>query len=232
MDKPVQALEARGEKVSVVLASEPDNCPCCHRAIHPTLIYAASRKVVGKVQITYRCTDSKCELMFFALFSTTGVVVANGPRYALVSSYPQSPAKSVFPEAVEAMSPAFVEIYDQAMSAESHELSQLVGIGLRKSLEFLIKDFASAQNPGEEATIRSTMLMPCITKYVDDANVKECAKRATWLGNDETHYTRRWTDRDVVDLKRLVRLTVNWIDNVLMTRMYIAEMADGKPQAV
>ncbi|MCE3606091.1 hypothetical protein LXA47_21135 [Massilia sp. P8910] len=230
MDKPLQAIEARGEKVSVVLMSEPDHCPCCHRAVHPTLIYAASRQSVGEVQITYRCTDSKCELMFFALFNRTAAIVANGPRYCFDRSYPQSSTKSVFPEAVVAMSPSFVEIYDQAMSAESHELSQLVGIGLRKSLEFLIKDFASAQNPGEEAAIRNTMLMPCINKYVDDANVKECAKRATWLGNDETHYTRRWTDRDVVDLKRLVRLTVNWIDNVLMTSMYIAEMADGKPQ--
>jgi hypothetical protein len=54
--------------------------------------------------------------------------------------------------------------------------------------------------------------------------VKECAKRAAWLGNDETHYTRKWETKDVSDLKLLVKLTVNWIDNVLLTEKYIAEM--------
>ena len=54
--------------------------------------------------------------------------------------------------------------------------------------------------------------------------MKECAKRAAWLGNDETHYTRKWEDKDVKDLKLLVHLTVNWIDNVLLTQKYISEM--------
>jgi hypothetical protein len=54
--------------------------------------------------------------------------------------------------------------------------------------------------------------------------VKACAKRAAWLGNDETHYVRKWTDKDVRDLKILITLTINWINNVLLTRKYTAEM--------
>lgn len=52
--------------------------------------------------------------------------------------------------------------------------------------------------------------------------------RAVWLGNDETHYVRKWEEKDVNDLKLLVRLTVNWIDNVLLTKKYIADMSAGK----
>ena len=33
------------------------------------------------------------------------------------------------------------------------------------------------------------------------------------LGDDETHYERRWIDKDLNDLKNLIRLTVNWIAN-------------------
>jgi len=133
-----------------------------------------------------------------------------------------------FSETINEVSPSFVEIYNQAVSAESHDLDQLVGIGLRKSLEFLIKDFSCLQHPGKDEEIRTTLLSACITRYIDDVNVKECAKRAAWLGNDETHYTRRWDDRDINDLKLLVRLTVNWIENVILTKKYLSEMADGR----
>lgn len=121
-----------------------------------------------------------------------------------------------------------MEIYDQALVAESQSLSQMVGIGIRKSLEFLIKDYAILQNPDKAEEIKKETLAKCISLYIADQNVKECAKRAAWLGNDETHYMRKWEMKDIGDLKRLVRLTVNWIDNVLLTKAYVSEM--DKPQ--
>jgi hypothetical protein len=70
-------------------------------------------------------------------------------------------------------------------------------------------------------------LGPWIDKYVTDPNVKICAVRATWLGNDETHYVHRWEAKDVTDLKNLVKLTVNWIESVLLTEQYRVEMPSG-----
>ena len=66
--------------------------------------------------------------------------------------------------------------------------------------------------------------MACINDYVTDTNIKECARRATWLGNDETHYERRWNEHDIEDLKVLIDLTKNWIDNELLTEHYIETM--------
>lgn len=37
------------------------------------------------------------------------------------------------------------------------------------------------------------------------------AKRAAWLGNDETHYVRKHEHMTVNDLKRLIDLTIHWI---------------------
>ena len=38
----------------------------------------------------------------------------------------------------------------------------------------------------------------------------------------------KWEDKDVNDLKALIRLTVNWIENVLLTRKYIQDMEPNK----
>ena len=59
---------------------------------------------------------------------------------------------------------------------------------------------------------------------MDDPRLKQCAERATWLGNDETHYERKWIDRDVDDLKTLIRLTVNWVESALLTEKYAKGM--------
>ncbi len=76
-------------------------------------------------------------------------------------------------------------------------------------------------SPSRQVT--ANLLGPCITKFVGDVNIKECAKRSAWLGNDETHYTREWETKDIGDLKVLVRLTVNWIENSTLTKKYINE---------
>jgi len=66
-----------------------------------------------------------------------------------------------------------------------------------------------------------------IKNYIDDDNLKQCAKRATWLGNDHTHYLKIWKDKDLNDLRILIRLSVNWIENVLLTEKYSEEMPDN-----
>jgi len=128
------------------------------------------------------------------------------------------------PEQITKTSADFVTIYDQAMQAESAKLDQLVGMGLRKALEFLIKDFLVKEHAEEADEIRRMLLGRCIEKYVDDGKLKMAAQRAAWLGNDETHYERRWDTKDVTDLKRLVHLTENWIDSALVLRQYEDEM--------
>jgi hypothetical protein len=71
--------------------------------------------------------------------------------------------------------------------------------------------------------IRST-LGACIEKHVDDHRLKAVAKRAAWLGNDETHYFRKWTDKDLQDLKNLLNMTVSWIDLVATSKEYVDSM--------
>ena len=116
--------------------------------------------------------------------------------FVLESTAPKHARKTKFSAEIERVSPQFVEIYNQAMAAEGASLDQLVGMGLRKALEFLVKDFAisSAATEDEKKGITKNPLGRCIEDHIKDAAVRAAAKRATWLVNDETHYERRCAD--------------------------------------
>lgn len=112
----------------------------------------------------------------------------------------------------------------QSSSAEHYQLDQIAGVGYRKALEYLIKDYAIHKSPNDKERIKSLFLGNVINEFVDDKNVQECAKRAAWLGNDETHYVRKWEEKDINDLKTLIKLTEAWITNNLLTEKYMSEM--------
>jgi len=107
-------------------------------------------------------------------------------------------------------------------------LDQITGVGYRKALEFLIKDYAIKNNPSEEKSIKKTPLMQVINKHIGDTNIKNVAKRAVWLGNDETHYIRVWEDKDLSFLKQLIDLTIHWIEAEELTKTMMEEMPDNK----
>ena len=85
-------------------------------------------------------------------------------------------------------------------------------MGYRKAFEFLIKDYLIKNRSNDANAIKSAMLGACINNYVTDTNTKNVAKRVTWLGNDETHYERRWVDKDLSDLKTMINLAIHWIE--------------------
>ena len=228
MHLDIPTSDLAGTVIPVRLQRTPDVCPRCHRSIHAKFVVAAIQQERSLCQVTFRCTHQLCQELFIATYSALDRLPQGQILHQFESVAPLSAARATFPESISELSPTFVEIFNQTTEAESMQLDQLVGIGLRKALEFLIKDFAVAEHPGRETEIRSTLLGNCITSFVADANIKECAKRAAWLGNDETHYTRKWESKDVGDLKLLVRLTVNWIENSILTKKYIAEMVTGR----
>lgn len=214
----------------------PDECPICRMGVLPIFRAGVSNGVIQggsppeRAELAVNCTRKGCGALFVARYeleskSTTGL------RLALKECVPMTPKKTEFPEEIRSLSPGFVEILNQAEAAEAVGLDQMVGMGYRKALEFLVKDFAKSEHPAEKEAIEKKMLGPCIKEYIDDTNVKKVAERAAWLGNDETHYVRRWETKDVEDLKRLVGLTVRAIENVLVTQLYLKEMPDGGPKA-
>jgi len=50
------------------------------------------------------------------------------------------------------------------------------------------------------------------------------AERAVWLGNDEAHYIRKWEDKDLADLKKLMEIVIHFIDMEILLVSYLKDM--------
>ncbi|MEB3121850.1 MAG: hypothetical protein VKL41_11590 [Snowella sp.] len=221
------AKNLRNEDREVILCGEPEQCPRCHRSIEPIFIHATVMEGLNRSQVNWRCPSPKCQELFIATYSSN---FPNSYQYDLTEIEPRKGQRKSWPDCIGILSPMFVTIYDQAIEAEAMKLDQLVGMGLRKALEFLITDYVASEHPTEKEKIYKPdlSLSQRINNYIKDAKIKDCAKRAVWLGNDETHVTRRWKALDIEHLKRLIRLTVNYIDSELTSKEYIASMPESK----
>ena len=206
-----------------VCIDEPDECPCCKHSLKPTILHkylASDNNNNLSLYVAYLCNH--CYEPFICKFSNF-VKDADFSSNRLFSSSimtsiaPKSFQKKTFDECINLLSPDFVTIYNQALEAEHLELDQISGIGYRKSLEFLIKDFLIKHEHIDESKVKPTALGNCINTMIDNPQLKIVASRATWLGNDQTHYEQKYTDNDINDLKRLINLSVHWISMIYLT---------------
>jgi hypothetical protein len=206
----------------------PDTCPICHQGIEPAYRCAWNENQV--IVAILKCPKRKCKSLFVSVFmrerdEAPGPII---PIYKLKGSFPKNPREHVFPDEIRAISKEFCEIYNESEAAEQRGLKNICGAGYRKALEFLIKDYLINDKKADAETIRKTYLSTCIKKHIDEGNIRACAERAAWLGNDETHYYRLWEEKDLKDLKNLIDLTVAWIHLEHVTRKTIEEMPDKK----
>jgi hypothetical protein len=204
----------------------PDECPICRRHITPVFKFSHLIGIDGSgdasVNIVYACPSDDCQRLFIAYFKENWG--RETETYSFRSCLPKSQKDPVVFKGIKEISPSFVAVYTQSLHAEAIGLDQIAGVGLRKALEFLVKDYCSAERPENADAIKAVQLGTCIENYIADQNIKDCAKLASWLGNDETHYVRKWVDRDVTDLKALLGLTMSWIETSLKTKAYKASM--------
>lgn len=199
----------------------PTICPHCGRTMSPILYNAASpnKYQIGllKIGLFMRCTFEDCG-RFFALqysmrrYKPSNSVHSKDDKPELVSFSYRPPISVNLPEGVESVSPTFVEIYSQATVAETEKLDQIAGVGYRKSVEFLVKDYAIRYFPDDKEKIEKMMLGPVIKEYLAEfKKLQNLATAATWIGNDETHYVRRHDDQDIQSMKRFIRAAAQYI---------------------
>lgn len=213
LEKVYQNYSEYCEELGVKLISE---CPICHFKISPNLVGDVRGKYYHSL---LECPH--CEELFIIKYKYFLTYASDFPKYAYVleSIFPKQAKDILIQEGIKSISPMFVEIYNQALEAEVNNLDQISGIGYRKALEFLIKDYLIHKNKDKEEEIKSKFLGKCID-MIDNENIRKMAKAATWIGNDETHYIRKWMDKDINDLKKLINLTIAWIDLELKTEEY------------
>ena len=235
MTETIRLVSADGQFRALPVDRIPDRCAHCQRygkvrvllAVEMAIEYRARRDALAICQ----CKDSHCGGAFVAAYAVT---TQNGiDAGGLMSHMPLKFSEvAKFCDTISALSPIFCATYDEAVQAQENGLSQICGAGFRRALEFLVKDYAISIAPADNTELRQkiarTLLGLCIRDYLPNGSIQEVAKRAAWLGNDETHYYRTWTKHDTSDLKALIQLTVKWIDFTMEVDHYISVMPKGR----
>ena len=190
-----------------------NKCPICSSSIVPVEKSKFLNKDSNMYFLTFECPA--CNKGFISYYNFAGSQeVHNGSYYDLLiinNSYPKETIRQNFDDSIVNLSESFCEIYNQAYKAEQTDLNEIAGMGYRKAIEFLIKDYCISKNKDEAEKIKSELLSQVITDYIDSDKIKNLAKASAWLGNDETHYVRKHEGKDVEDLKKFISATVAYI---------------------
>lgn len=174
-------------------------CPHCHTSFKPIILNSYCDEDI--IYNTFLCPH--CMKIYFTNIS--GLLGSETIRV-----FPNNHKSIILPIEIEKISPGFVKIYKQASIAEEQELDEISGMGYRKALEFLIRDYALSVYPDKKDAILSTPLAKCIKEYIDNDGIKTLATASAWIGNDETHYLRHHADRDISDLKKFIDTIVSY----------------------
>lgn len=195
----------------------PDECPICHHHSEIKVIQTRLKPSNIGVQVIFQCAFSNCGSYFLGYY---------GPRPSpeLLEVKPQKPKMDALPDSVRKLSPDFVSIYEEAEEALHLGLSQIAGPGYRKAFEFLVKDYAKSLQPERAEEIEKKFSGNVVTEFVVDPRISAVAERALWLGNDESHYLKKWEKHDINDLITLIRLCINWIEIERLSYSYTSEM--------
>lgn len=220
----VKGLDDANEEKFFNFVGVPSKCPYCFDRIQPTPLFSYYDSLYDDYQVVLVCCPNpRCKKTIIAKYVFSQV---NNTWYysELLTRNEFYPIK--FDDHINQLSNMFVIIYNQALHAEEMQLFEICGPGYRKALEFLIKDYCIQKYPDSTENIKKLLLKPCIVEYVPNEKIKDMAIRAAYIGNDETHYVKKWMDKDLKDLKALIDLTLHWISMEILYDKYQLEMKE------
>lgn len=224
-------IEWKGKRF--LLNRLPGTCPYCQSKTHWECICLEENN--HYLSVILRCSDIECHCISLFLYKKNISPVYSDTydiqdRYCLIHTFPEEIFhETKFSDLVEKLSPNFVQLYHQAEQAEiKANTEKIAGIGFRKALEFLIKDYLISENKEQEEKIKapSLTLGTAINNYCQDNNLKKLFQVATYLGNDETHYIRCWNEYDVNNLKEIINLSVGKIEDIIKTNNYCQKITN------
>lgn len=204
----------------------PSTCPHCGRSLSPEVMfrspfgigYANTNIEKTRIITIYRCTYEDCFKFFILEYSVEPSPYSNEEEYIchkIDYSY-TPPISNNLPINISNAFPDFTDIYNQAIMAEQYKLTKISGIGYRKALEFLIKDFIIRKDPQSEENIKNKFLGKVISEDLTDLpRVQQLAKAANWISTDEVHYEQRFSDGDIEAMKRFIKSAATFISATL-----------------
>lgn len=223
-----------GIQGTITSVADPNICPHCHVTNTPREIWSVATHDTDNSIVAlsaWECANQSCRKVFIVSHKWNGVLkfhrflngLPKGPDWPMpilnLTSGKSGSEGKLIPS-------NFIKTYLQSLEAENFGLDELAGMGYRKSIEYLVKDWAIQNKPDEKEKIEKSWLGSVIKDYYD-GDLKEILERATWLGNDQAHYNRLFDEFDISVLKELIDLIMVELDRQFKKAHYI-EMIKSK----
>lgn len=181
---------------------ESFECPCCGSKQKPHFIYGTYNNNI----LYILCYCESCQKAYIAEYSFNKPSDKYDECFYInrfIKAYPNDFKYSNFSDYIKNLSPMFVKVYDQALTANSFGLDEIAGMGFRKALEFLVKDYAISLFPNEKEKIEKMHLSDTIDR-INYQPITDIAKPCIKVLNDETHYFRKFEKVEVENINKLI----------------------------
>lgn len=186
----------------------PITCPYCGAFVQPSqkqAVGVAYNDSSSIILVSFMVTC--CNKLFFSTFQK----YQSKNEADLLYTYPLYQLDNL-PESIHEISPRFVELYKQANYAESMNFFELAGTGYRNALEVLIKDYAINELKEDRSDVITKKLYKSIELYLPNIKLSNSADVIRVLGNDNTHYERKYENIDFDILKQYLKIFINAIE--------------------
>ena len=214
----------------------PNICPHCHVTNTPHILYQSPTKDTDNSDCNlqvWRCSNQDCNKQFGVIYK---LIDGKIKIASFLNGLPKGPdwpkpilelkdGKSIGTE--KQIQTKFIKTYLQSLEAESYGLDEIAGMGYRKAIEYLVKDWAIINNPEDKEKILGKWIGTIIADYYN-GDLKEILERATWLGNDQVHYNKLFEEYDLDILKELIDLIMVELDREYKKKHYIENIQKRK----
>lgn len=199
MKESVKIKLADGTGVYQATMDTIHECPHCHQSSSCEIFTPGIATNRDDVNFIVQCTA--CEKIFFTKYRMRA-------DYTLIplSTFPNSSFQNHFPKEVALISPKFIEIYEQAITAKNSNLNELVGIGLRRAFEFLVTDYIKNVLLDEPKKTLEQKI-----EQIDVRNVNVHSTLIRWVGNDTTHTKVTHPEFSVDDMIKSIEIVVYYL---------------------
>lgn len=186
---------------------KPTTCPHCGLGTDATLKDKATYSFNGNRLLVSTCECTACHRHFFFACESSG-----GQDAKMVTIYPCQQIVPYENKILASISERFIDMHNQALQAEYNQNIELAAIGFRSSLEILVKDYAIQELGEPVETVAKQSLCNAIAIYLRQPDLVKTADVVRILGNDYTHYQRKFPEHDFELLKKYMEIFLAQIE--------------------
>lgn len=176
----------------------PAFCPHCVNDFIPEIIHIMQ----SPSDNSYFLSILKCQCCNGIVYAT--IHKAGLQSRGKVKEYYPDRLSLAIPSKIEKLYPIFFRIYQQSSIAELKGLNEVCGMGYRKALESLVKEYTMNKFFSDKENIKKESLTQTINRLKNIPHVFNLSRKITWLWNEQTNMSMKYSDYDISQTKAFV----------------------------